>query len=210
MIGKAFRPLIGVAPDDVDGPTIVGPQAYVGHYSVVGVGSQLSASVVLDDFTVVECEVVIGERTLVIYRAQICNNARIGRDCVIGGFIAERVVVGDRSRVFGKIVHSQYNPGLPWDAPEAEEPSAVLAEDVFVGFDAIVAGPITIEAGAYVCAGAIVTRDVPPGHVVSGVNRLAPYSEWRGRLRDSPFFLPRARPQRSQDDPDGWTPSCRP
>ena len=77
---------------------------------------------------------------------------------LIGGFVAERVVVGDRSRVFGKIVHSQHNPKIAWDAPEAEEGSAVIEEDVFIGFDAIVVGEIKVGAGAYICAGATVNQ----------------------------------------------------
>lgn len=59
---------------------------------------------------------------------------------------------------------------------------------MFIGFDAIVVGEITIGGSAYICAGSIVTRDVPPQHVVYGVNKVIPYSEWPGDLRHSPFF----------------------
>lgn len=120
IVGKPFRPLMGFSTEDSPDITTIGPGAYVGYYSVVGSGTVIEARVILDDFSIIECEVVLGSNTLVIYRAQICNEARIGRDCVIGGFVAERVVVGDRSRVFGRIVHSQHNPRIAWDAPEAE------------------------------------------------------------------------------------------
>lgn len=190
VIGKPFRPLIGLLSEDVDGDTIIAAKAYVGYCSFVGSGTVIETGVVIDDFSIVECEVVLGQETLVIYRAQICSEARIGRYCVIGGFIAERVVVGDRSRVFGKIVHSQHDPSLPWDSPGATEGSAVIKKDVFIGFDALVVGEITIGTGAYVCAGAIVTRDVPPKHVAHGVNKVIPHEEWSGTLRHSAFFQP--------------------
>jgi acetyltransferase-like isoleucine patch superfamily enzyme len=136
----------------------------------------------------IESDVTIGERSLVIYRAQICNEAQVGRGCVIGGFIAERVTVGDQVRVFGKIVHTQHDPSSGWDAPASMEPSATLERGAFVGFDALVVGNVVIGAMAYVCAGAIVTRDVPSKHVAFGINKIVPFEEWKGALARSPFF----------------------
>ncbi len=204
VIGKPFRPLLGLPSEDIDGDTIIEAKAYVGYCSLIGSGTVIEAGVVVDDFSIIECEVVLGQKTLVIYRAQICNDARIGRDCVIGGFVAERALVGDRSRVFGKIVHSQHNPSVAWDAPGAEEGSAVIKKDVFVGFDAIVVGEITIGAGAYICAGTIITRDVPPKHVAHGVNKVIPYSQWRGKLQRSAFF-----PQRGSNAEAAGVPEDR-
>ncbi|MCA0938730.1 serine acetyltransferase [Salipiger pacificus] len=43
-----------------------------------------------------------------------------------------------------------------------------LRKGAVVGAGAILLGPIEVGAGATVAAGAIVTRDVPPGHVVTG------------------------------------------
>lgn len=199
VIGKPFRPLVGFSGEEPADKTIIGPGVYVGYYSIVGSGSAIDEKAIIDDFSIVECEVTLGTNTLVIYRAQICNEAHIGSECVIGGFVAERVVVGDRSRVFGKIVHSQYNPKTAWDSPGAEEGSAVIEEDVFIGFDAIVVGKIKVGVGAYVCAGAVITKDVPPQHVAHGVNKIIPYSEWPGGLQRSPFFQEyRDRASRSQ------------
>ncbi len=201
VIGKPFRPLLAEPDETWQAVTSVGPGAYVGYYSLVGAGSIVEAGVIVDDFSVIECGVRLGSGTLVIYRAQICNDARIGRDCVIGGFVAERSVIGDRCRVLGKLVHSQHNPCLPWDSPDAEENSAVVEDDVFIGFDALVIGAITVGAGAYVCAGALVTRDVPRKHVAYGVNKTAPYSEWPGVLSRSPFFHAGAAPRGVSERP---------
>ena len=199
VIGKPFRPLLdGSAADSLDGTTIIEKEVYVGYYSIVGSGTVIKEKVILDDFSTIECEVTLGSSTLVIYRAQICNEASIGEECVIGGFVAERVVVGKRSRVFGRIVHSQYNPRIAWDDPVAEEGSAIIGDDVFIGCDATVAGPITIESGAYICAGAVVTKPVPPQHVAYGVNKMIHYSKWQGDLQSSPFFREYHGASRSQ------------
>ncbi len=189
VIGKRFRPLL---EGDSDGhaaePTVIGPNTYIGHYAVVGSGSVLSSDVIVDDYCSIESDVTLGERCLVIYRAQICNEANVRNGCVIGGFIAERVVVGDRVRIFGKVVHSQHDPTLGWDAPEVTEASAVIGNDAFVGFDAMIIGGVSVGERAYVCAGAIVTKDVPARHVACGVNRMIPFDQWPGPLARSPFF----------------------
>lgn len=189
VIGKPFRPLLKAGAEvAAETKTVIRANAYVGYYAVVGAGSVLSHSAILDDHCSIESDVTVGERSLIIYRAQICNDAHVGKECVIGGLVSERVVVGDRARVFGKVVHSQHNPTVGWDAPEAVEPSAVLEPGVFVGFDALVVGKVVLGAMAYVCAGAIVTRDVPAKHVAFGVNKIVPFHQWKGPLAKSPYF----------------------
>ena len=188
IIGKPFRPLLVSEDKDAQRETIIGPDAYVGYYAIVGSGSVLSRGVIVDDHCSIESDITLGERSLIIYRAHICNEAQVGRDCVIGGLVAESVVVGDRARVFGKIVHSQHDPTLGWDAQEATELSAVLEAEAFVGFDALVIGKVVVGARAYVCAGAIVTRDVPAGHVAYSVNKIVPFKQWKGSLSQSRYF----------------------
>jgi bifunctional N-acetylglucosamine-1-phosphate-uridyltransferase/glucosamine-1-phosphate-acetyltransferase GlmU-like protein len=86
-------------------------------------------------------------------------------------------------------VHSQYNPLLPWDGEDSEEESATIGNFAFVGFGAVIAGKVTIGLKAYVLAGAIVTKDVPAFNIASGVNNFDHFSEWRGKLSQSKFFL---------------------
>jgi len=199
VIGKPFRPLLGGSTEDsLDITTTIEKEVYVGYYSIVGSGTVIKEKVILDDFSIIECEVTLGSGTLVIYRAQVCNEASIGEECVIGGFMAERVVVGKRSRVFGRIVHSQHDPKIAWDASDAEEGSAIIGDDVFIGCNATVVGPIEIESGAYICAGAIVTKPVPPQHVAYGVNKIIHYSKWQGDLQSSPLFQQYHGASRSQ------------
>lgn len=188
VLGKPFRPLLEGDAEDTQEPTVVGPNTYVGYYAVVGSGSMLASGAIIDDHCSIESEVRLGNRSLVIYRAQICNEARVGCDCVIGGFVAERVVIGDRARMFGKVVHSQYDPSRGWDAQEAIESSAIIEAEAFVGFDALVIGEITIGTRAYVCAGTIVTRNVPAGHVAYGVNKIVSADMWQGPLARSGYF----------------------
>ena len=44
----------------------------------------------------------------------------------------------------------------------------IIKNDVWIGYNAIIKRGITIENGAVIAAGAIVTKDVPPYAVVAG------------------------------------------
>ena len=188
IIGKLFRPFLD-GSQDKRRKTIVKKGVYIGHSAIVGSGSAIGVRCIVDDFSIIESRVVVDSGTLIIYRAQICNDASIGRDCVIGGFIGERTKVGNRCRVFGRLVHLQNEPQKGWDDDDVIEPAPVIDEGAFVGFGAIIAGPVKVGRRAYVCAGAIITRDVPDYHIAAERNRIVPFSEWNGRLRTSPFFM---------------------
>ena len=187
-IGKRFRPLLGGGRYKVDKKTVLRDNVYVGLCSIIGAGTIIGANTIIDDFSIVECEVKIGRRNLLIYRAQVCNGACIGDDCVIGGLIGENTVVGNNCRIFGKVVHAQYNPLLDWDGEDSEEDAPECDDFSFIGFGAVIAGKVSIGYKAYILAGAIVTKDVPAFHIVSGVNKMIHFSKWPGKLSQSPFF----------------------
>lgn len=166
-----------------------GQRVSIGAGVILGMGVNLGDGVVIDHQCIVEPNVSIGYDSLLIYRAIVGGDTVIGDGCVIGGFIAERCIVGSRCRLFGQFVHRQADTTQPWDEHEVPEPSALVGDDTFVGFNALVIGGVRLGPRAYVCAGAVVTRDVPPGHVAYGVNHVVPASEWHGALRENPTFV---------------------
>lgn len=186
VLGQPYRP-VADEPFVSDRPTIIGRGSYVGSHVVVGQGTQMGDHCILEDGTAIEVGVSIGVRAHFLYRAQVCNEANIGDDCVIGGFICERAVVGPRSRVFGDVVHRQLNPTAAWDDEEEDAPT--IEAEAFIGFGAKVIGGVRIGRRSYVCAGAILTRNLPEDHVASGVNQICHYKEWKGDLSRSPLFV---------------------
>ena len=184
VVGAPFRQLLG-EPTPEENPTepvLLGAGVWIGHFAVIGMQSKIGNNSIVDDFCYVQTNVTIGARTLITHRAQICSGTSIGSDCIIGGFVGDDVCIGDRVRMFGKAIHLQHDPSLPWDASESQEESPQLDDDCFVGFDAKIIGPVRIGKGAYVTANAIVTRDVPPQHIATRVNRIMPTNKWHGRL----------------------------
>jgi acetyltransferase-like isoleucine patch superfamily enzyme len=189
VIGKPFRRLLD-GKQEKKGKTVIGKQVYVGFYSLIGARTEIGSHTIIDDFSVIESDVSVGEKSLIIYHGQICNEARIGNNCVIGGLIGERTIVGNNCRIFGKIVHSQNDPSLLWDGGESEEKAVKIKDFAFVAFGAVVAGNITLGIRSYILAGAVITKDIPDFHIACGVNEVIHFSKWRGKkLRQSAFFL---------------------
>lgn len=185
VVGKPYR-LVGGERYGSGDPTRVGPRCEVGAHVVIGQGTRIGAECIIEDTSIIEVDVGIGPRSHLLYGAQICNEASIGRGCIIGGFVCERAIVRAGSRIFGELLHSQLDPTAGWD--DAEEPPPLVEGHAFVGFGAKIIGGIRIGRRAYVCAGAIVTRNVPDRHIAFDVNRTKYYTEWKGALSRSPLF----------------------
>ena len=47
-----------------------------------------------------------------------------------------------------------------------EKYSIIVGNDVYIGYGAVIIGPVKIGDGAVICANAVVTKDVPPYSVV--------------------------------------------
>ena len=191
IIKYPLRPLQGMVisqcnPIDIE-VKIMG-NLHVGAYSVIGEGVVLGDNVIIDVFCNVERGVVIGNGTILVHRATVGGFSKIGENCVIGGLIGESTIIGNNCRVFGTVVHKQDDPVPSWDHREDPEPSVVIHDNSFIGFESFVAGDIEIGPQAYICAGAVITKSVKPGMIAFGMNKMIHHSEWNGKLGESDFF----------------------
>lgn len=187
VIGKKFRRFLsGEFEDELE--TIISDNVFIGYDCIVGNGCKVGNDSIIDDKSVLESRVMIGVKNLIIYSSQVCCDVVIGNNCVIGGFIGERTKIGNDCRIFGSIVHSHHEPLNDWDEDDSEEDSPVIFDKVFIGFKAIISAPVKIGPKAYVCAGSIITRDVPQGYIAYGTNKLKHFTEWSGALKNSNLF----------------------
>ncbi len=191
LIGVELRPLQGMTRTQ-DGQKYGQPHiqetVHVGPFCVIGMNVYLDDKVIVDAYCKIDPNVHVGSNTLIIYRASLGSGAVIGRDCVVGGTVSEGTVIGDRCRTFGKLIHTHANSTMPWDHRPVPEPSPTVLNDSFVAHGALVMGGVTISPRAYICAGAIVTRDVPTKHIAFGCNQIIPHNKWAGQLRGNPLF----------------------
>lgn len=191
LLGQPIRPLQGMIlskENPSNTQVTYGQELYIGPYSIIGEGAVLGNKVIIDAFCNIERGVVIGDNTIVVHRATIGGYSKVGRNCVIGGLIGEGTIIGNDCRIFGTVVHKQDDPSQSWDHRAEPEPSVVIHNNSFIGFESFVAGDIQIGPQSYVCAEAIITKTVPPGYIAFGRNEMVHHSQWKGLLGKSPIF----------------------
>lgn len=160
----------------------MGENVWIGPWAIIGKGAVLHDGVVVDSHCIIEPNSVIGPGTLVTYRSIVGGDVTVGRNCVIGGFIGEGCSIGSDCRIFGRLLHRHLDTTLSWDEHDVPEPSPIIEDKTFIGVDALIIGGVRIGPRAYVTAGAIITRDVPPNHVATNRNELIPLGRWPGTL----------------------------
>jgi acetyltransferase-like isoleucine patch superfamily enzyme len=62
----------------------------------------------------------------------------------------------------------------------------------------MIIGGVNIGPGAYVCAGALITKDVDPGYIAYDRNQFVDPRSWPGALGKSSFFAGLGRPERGR------------
>lgn len=119
--------------------------------------------------------IALGEGTYVGHRVTFRAglDIRLGKNC----FVASNVTISG-------------DPGHPLDpvarrteaAPVEDLAPITVGDDVWIGEGALLLGPLTIGEGAVIGARSVVTRDVPPGVIATGVparvvRRIVPRAE---------------------------------
>jgi acetyltransferase-like isoleucine patch superfamily enzyme len=162
------------------GPVSVGAKSIVLDDVVIQEGTTIGGDCFIGRSVHIGFGCRIGDSCRMEYRAEICDRVRIADGCVICGFVCDGATIGEECVVVGTLAHSVHEPDLPWGQYEADP---VLEHRVFVGKGAVVVGGVTVGAGAYIAANAVVTRDVPADHVVIGRNEQVAIRDWPGELR---------------------------
>ncbi len=100
-------------------------------------------------FTEIQKGVSIGNRTRIQSHTFICEKVDIGHDCFIGHGVM--------------FINDVYPP----QPDPADWKPTIIENEVSIGSNATIL-PVRIGKGAIIGAGAVVTRDVPPGAVIAG------------------------------------------
>lgn len=102
-----------------------------------------------------EATLSIGDGTYVGHRAHLHALAPVS--------VVRRCVLADNVMVTSADHDPSDRHGVHARGP------VIVEDDVFLGRNVVVLGGVTVGRGATVAAGAVVTRDVPPGVTVAGV-----------------------------------------
>ena len=120
----------------------------------------------------------IGEKTKVGPFVEIQKNATVGARCKISShtFVCEGVTIEDECFIGHHVcfindrypaataAHGQLQTEADWEVVPTR-----VCRGASIGSGAVIMCGVTIGEGALVGAGAVVTRDVPPRQIVSGV-----------------------------------------
>lgn len=154
----------------------------IGSFCMIEAGVVLGLGVQIDPYCRVCSGTSVGDDSRILYGAQVFEDVRIGRRCIIGGNLADRVVVEDNVTYFGETAHSYRIAGSLEEWDNSPQPSAIIRSNSVVGQNALIIGPVSIGPGAYVSAGETVRCDVPKDSVFWR-GSIKPISEFRGFIQ---------------------------
>jgi len=163
-------------------PTSVGPRTILQNYVILGEGSVVGMGVCIEDRARLGYSCIVHDDARVMYGAYVCDRVEIGTRARVAGFVCDCAILEADATSMGFLVHEYANPLADWWGPD--EPAPRICTEAVVGMGALVVGGITVGCRSYVAAGSVVTRDVPPDTIVTGVNHFTAFDAWRGsRLR---------------------------
>jgi bifunctional UDP-N-acetylglucosamine pyrophosphorylase/glucosamine-1-phosphate N-acetyltransferase len=158
------------------GTTVIGADAVIGPHAQV-LASHIGARTVVWE-SVVESSTVAEDVQIGPY-SHIRPGCDIGPRCRIGNFAElkqARVGAGTQIHHFSYLGDAELGErvNIGAGAVTANFDGVVkhrtsIGEGAFIGVDTMLRAPITVGAGARTGAGAVVTRDVPPGETVVGM-----------------------------------------
>jgi bifunctional UDP-N-acetylglucosamine pyrophosphorylase/glucosamine-1-phosphate N-acetyltransferase len=148
----------------------IGPNTII-RDSTVGSGCVIEASVV--EGATVEDDVDLGPFAHLRKGAHLAKGVHVGNFGEIkNSYLGPGTKVGHSSYLGDATLGANVNVGAGtitcnYDG-ERKHPT-VIEDDVFLGSDTMLVAPVQVGKGAKTGAGAVVTRDVPPGQLVYGV-----------------------------------------
>jgi UDP-2-acetamido-3-amino-2,3-dideoxy-glucuronate N-acetyltransferase len=151
-------------------PTHVGDAATVCAGAVVVAGAQIGAGAVVGDQAQVRERAVIGEGSVIGRGCAVDNDVTVGARVRVqtGCYLTAHSVVEDDVFVAPGVTLTN-DDTMGRHGPDHKLRGATLRRACRVGGGAVLTPGVEVGEEAFVAAGAVVTRDVPPRSVVMGV-----------------------------------------
>lgn len=106
------------------------------------------------------------------YNIQIGHNVQFGKECKIATNVhfGSNILMASRVCFVGKKDHVVDIPGQTiWNGECGNHGVTTIGDDVWLGHNVTIVGPVNIGAGSVVAAGAVVTHDIPECEIWGGV-----------------------------------------
>jgi acetyltransferase-like isoleucine patch superfamily enzyme len=150
----------------------IGRGVSVGPKVIIFYDVQIGNQVLIGDGVSIREQSSIGNKTIIGRYCTINYNTKIGNDTKIMDhvWLAGNMSIGNNVFMGGGIMTANDNeigPNAAYSEDKIKGPT--IEDDVAVGIGAILLPQITIGKGAFVAAGAVVTKDVAPHSRVAGI-----------------------------------------
>lgn len=160
----------------LEGKTTIGEGAIIGpdatlQNAQIGERCHIRASTVEE--SVVEDDVDIGPYSHLRRGAHLARGVHIGNYCEVKeAFLDEGTKMGHFSYIGNARVGKRVNIGagtITCNYDGTQKHLTTLGDDVFIGSDTMLVAPVELGDRARTGAGAVVTKDIPPGSLAVGV-----------------------------------------
>lgn len=130
----------------------IGDDFKSGHYILIREFTKIGNKIVIGTGTVIDGYTELGDRVKIESLVYIPTHSKIGSDVFIG---PNSVLTNDR---YPQRLRDQYKPEGPF-----------IEESVSIGANCTILPGVRIGEGAFIAAGTVVTKDIPPWSLVKGV-----------------------------------------
>ncbi len=139
-------------------------------------GWSLGAQCFISELAAVQAEtLILGDRSYIAANAYLTDAIRTGRDCTINAFsvVRGKVGLGDGVRIGAHTSilafnHTMSDPDVEVFRQPTTSRGISIGDDVWIGSHVVILDGVAVGDKAMIAAGAVVTKDVPPGAVVGG------------------------------------------
>lgn len=173
VLGKMPRlaPSSSVKIDGPLPPLTIGRNCSLGTGVVIYSGTEVKEGTTVGDLAFIREQSLIDESVVVGSRVIIENQCRVGRDTKIqtGAYITAYTTLEERVFIAPMVVTTNDNYMGRTEKRFAEMRGPLVKRGARVGGGSVLLPRVTVGEEAFVAAGAVVTRDVPPQKLVMGV-----------------------------------------
>lgn len=173
VLGRRPRPAATstVAVSAELAPLVIGPDTIVGTGAVVYTGTSIGQQCLIGDLAFVREQVHIGDLVVVGTHVTVENEVVIGSHTKIqtGAYIAAWTTIEEHCFIAPCVVTTNDNYMGRTAQRFAERGGPTVHRGARVGANVTLLPNVAIGNEAFVAAGAVVTRDVPPAQVVMGI-----------------------------------------
>ncbi len=173
-----------------EGVTIVDPDStWISEDTIIGQDTIIYPSTYIEGKNIIGKNCKIGPCAHLRGGVEVCDNVKLGNFVEVKkSKISSNTNVGHLSYIGDSELGSHVNIGAGtitanYNAITKEKSRTVLKDDVKIGSNTVLVAPVTVEEGANIGAGSVITKDIPAWALALTRSPLKILSDWVSRKK---------------------------